>query len=158
MRTVVLMRSEVGDAGTFGTFTLDDGVKFASGELPWRENRTGLSSIPAGAYTCEWDLSKKHGWCYHVRNVPQRSDVEIHAANWMGDESELNPATGIAYRCELLGCIALGDSVGVLDKQKALISSKDAIGRFEKNLDRKPFQLIVHDPPPEEAAVERKIA
>jgi hypothetical protein len=151
MRTVVLTRGPSTPEGTFGIFQLDDGWKCFSGELPWFSNAPGHSSIPPLAYPVEWALSPKHGWCYHIRNVPGRSLCEIHSANWMGDELE-------GKKCQLEGCIALGLEVGELEGQKALLSSKDAIAKFHEHMNREPFQLVIHNAPPEEAVAERKVA
>lgn len=147
MRTAVLERLTESDAGTFGRLTLDDGAKFLTGELPWRDNKTGKSCIPPGVYLCSWAISPKHGWCYHVDSVPGRSDVEIHSANWMGDVMKQNPVTGKPYQCQLLGCIALGTTTGMLDGQMSVLDSRHAIDGFHENLKRESFQLVIHDIP-----------
>lgn len=149
MRTVVILRNDKGDAGTFGTMTLDNGRKFYCGELPDRGNQRGVSCIPSGAYEAHWMLSPTHGWCYHVLGVTGRSEIEIHSANWMGDKSKINPATDLPYKCELMGCIAPGKKLGVLEQQRAVIESKAAIEEFHSDMNRETFQLIIHDPQPE---------
>jgi hypothetical protein len=100
-----------------------EGWQCYSGELPERSNRPGISCIPAGTYTALWQLSPTHGWCYHLQAVPNRSDIEIHSANWMGDES-------MGYKRQLRGCIALGLGFGELDGQRAILSSRAAINEF----------------------------
>jgi hypothetical protein len=147
MRTAVLLRTEEGDAGTFGTFTTDSGLKFYCGELPWRDNKRGLSRVPSGAYECHWMKSLLHGMCYHVLGVKDRTEIEIHSANWMGDRNKINPATDLPYKCELRGCMAPGLKVGTLAGQRAVISSKDALEEFEKDMKGETFQLIIHDIP-----------
>lgn len=150
MRTAVLTRQRTGDDGTFGRLVLDDGTKFYTGELPWRNNKPEISCIPSGVYLCQWLLSAKHGWCYHVTAVHGRGEIEMHSANWMGDSHKENPATELPYKCQLLGCIALGTSLGELEGQMATLDSRHAMEGFENNLARadgshEPFQLIVHD-------------
>lgn len=150
MRTVVLMRDRTGDSGTFGRIVIDDGTRFFTGELPWRNNLRGKSCIPPGSYLCTWLLSRKHGWCYHVTNVPGREAVEIHSANWMGDSGCQNPATKRFYVCQLEGCIAPGMALGTLESQDAVLDSAHALEGFEKSFaqpdgSHEPFQLIVHD-------------
>jgi len=127
MRHATLIRQSPTADGTFGTLTLDDGTQFATGELPWKNNAHGVSCIPAGEYPCRWITSPKHGECYQVVGVPGRSMIEIHSANFMGDAAQ-------GRRAQLLGCIALGKSVGVLDGQFAVLSSKVAVAEFEANL------------------------
>jgi hypothetical protein len=149
MRTAVLTRQRTGDDGTFGQMVLDDGTKFYTGELPWRDNQRGKSCIPPGVYLCQWLLSPRHGWCFHVTGVQGRSEIEIHSANWFGDKNVENPSTHLPYLCELEGCISLGTTIGPLKGQLALLDSRHAIEGFENNLKRadnshEPFQLILH--------------
>jgi hypothetical protein len=105
MRAVILTRDSSGDDGTFGTWVSDSGFKCRTGELPDRGNASGISCIPKGSYSCNWRFSPKHGMCWHVDGVPGRTEVEIHAANLMGD-------TAKGYVSQLLGCIAPGLTVG----------------------------------------------
>jgi hypothetical protein len=136
----ILTRSPSTDQGTFGTFTLDDGTVFHSLELPWRSNMNSVSCIPAGTYICKWIISPKHGGCYQVMDVPGRDMIEIHSANFGGDASK-------GYITQLLGCIALGMTVGVLNGQLAVLNSKGAIAAFEKKQDEQDFQLTIKDQP-----------
>ena len=136
MRKATLKRTDKGDYGVFGVFELDDGTIFASGELPWRDNQHGISCIPTGAYICKQIDSPKHGKCYEVMNVPDRSMVEIHPANFCGD-------TLLGYKSDLLGCIGMGKGIGVIEGQKALISSRLAVSQFEANLNGSDFELTI---------------
>lgn len=136
MRKVTLTRAGSTDDGTFGTFVLDDGISFVSGELPWKENKSRISCIPSGVYICKWINSPKHGPCYQVMDVPHRDMIQIHSANFMGDVS-------LGKIAQLLGCIALGKSAGVLQGQMAVLSSKVAISEFEKNLKEEDFELTI---------------
>lgn len=65
-----------------------------------------------------------------------RSGVEIHAANWVGDFSK-------GYLSQLFGCIALGEDVGYLQNQKALLKSREALITFEAEMGKLPFNLII---------------
>jgi hypothetical protein len=126
------------DEGTFGKFLLDDGWSCFSGELPWRDNQPGHSSIPRPAvYTAYWGWSEKHqAYCYHLRDVPGRSAIEIHAANFCGDKL-------LGKKCDLLGCIALGMGLGELSGQAAILSSKVAIVEFHQRMKQAPLQLVI---------------
>lgn len=136
MRHVTLISNPSTPDGTFGVMLLDDHSSFCTGELPWKNNANGVSCIPAGTYTCHWIDSPKHGWCYQILNVPNRSMIEIHSANWMGDVSK-------GKLSQLLGCIALGITIGQLNGQTALLRSKQAIADFEANLKQADFQLTI---------------
>lgn len=118
-------------------------LTFFSGELPWRDNRTGASSVPVtippGIYRVVWAFSprlRKH--TYRLLDVPARDGILIHASNLMGD-----PAFG--YHAQLLGCISLGEKLGWMDKQKALLLSRPAVRRFEEVMKREPFELEVRN-------------
>lgn len=136
MKSATLTRTETGDAGTFGTLVTESGFQCYTGELPWRGNESGKSCIPEGVYTCARANSPKHGPCYYVTEVPKRSDIEIHSANWMGDESK-------GLKCQLLGCIAPGRAIMDIAGQKGVSSSKDALASLEADLEKEPFTLTI---------------
>lgn len=137
-----LARSPSTDQGTFGIFRMEDGTEFHSLELPWRDNEHNLSCIPSGTYICKWVQSPKHGECYLITGVPDRQAVEIHSANFAGDVSK-------GYFSQLLGCIALGMSIGLLEapgavkQQMAVLQSKVAIAQFEAKQNKQDFQLTI---------------
>ncbi len=136
MRKVTLTREDTSDDGTFGDLTTDSGYACRSGELPWRDNAVGKSCIPSGIYSVSWRLSPKHGLCYHVDGVPGRTDIEIHAANFMGDAS-------LGLSCDLLGCIATGLTTGVLFGQRGILDSKLALSELISDLALEPFELTI---------------
>jgi hypothetical protein len=138
MRTAVLTRQPSTSEGTFGKWTMDTGEVWDSLELPWKDNANGTSCIPVGTYACKWINSPKHGMCYQVMNVPQRSMIEIHSANFAGDKTR-------GLKCELLGCIGLGKSVGQLTGQQALLGSKVAISEFHAVTGGIDFELTVEN-------------
>lgn len=133
-----LTRSKTGDTGTFGMLEIA-GHTFHTGELPDRGNAEEISSIPAGTYICKWQWSPKFKKnVYHLQDVPGRTVIEIHPANWMGD-------AGLGLKCQLNGCIALGKSRGQLSGQDAVIASQAAIEEFEKLLGGQDFELTITD-------------
>ena len=143
MQTVESLRDKSTDNGTLGMWHLDDGTQYHSLELPWRDNETGKSCIPIGTYTCKWLNSPKHGWCYHLVDVPGRSFIEVHSANYGGDVDKGRVS-------ELLGCIALGLSVGVMypdnhPAQMAILSSKAAIAAFNEKMQQQDFMLVINN-------------
>lgn len=133
---VRITRSERSDQGTFGVLLTNSGFTCWTGELPWRNNQTGVSCIPAGTYFCHYLLSPSKGMCYHVQNVPGRTHILFHSANWMGDVSK-------GLKSQLNGCIALGVKVGPLEGQKALLSSKISVTAFVQDLKEEPFELTI---------------
>ena len=140
MKKAELQRLESSDEGTFGIlrFENDEYVNyFYAGELPWRDNRSNVSCIPTGTYTALWTRSPRFGRCmYLVDKVKNRGGIRLHAANFMGDEEK-------GFKKQLHGCIALGEKLGWIEGQKAILVSKPAMRRFEKIAGGDPFELVI---------------
>lgn len=64
-------------------------------ELPWKNNENSVSCIPEGRYELKRFKSGKHGLVLEVCNVPHRSAILLHKANYA-----LRPVQ------QLEGCIA----------------------------------------------------
>lgn len=130
---VRLIRQPPTAHGTFGQFIGFD-FDYYSLELPWVDidgNGHGdpqKSCITAGNYGCAWHTSPKYGPCYQVTNVPGRSHILIHPANWAH---------------QLLGCIAIGKGRGVLSGKPAITQSRDAIKEFHAAMREQNFTLEV---------------
>ena len=121
---------------------LDDGATFHTLELPWRHNARGMSCVPPGTYLFRQVDSPRHGACYMGVDIPGRSAIEIHAANYAGDVT-------LGYRSDLLGCIALGKEVGPLEipgplrQQLCVLRSRVAIAEFEANTRLADLELTI---------------
>ncbi|MFG6457857.1 DUF5675 family protein [Roseateles sp. BYS96W] len=135
MRRAVLTRSPSTDEGTFGVLQFDGQVLHTT-ELPWRDNATGASCIPTGTYRCEIVQSPKFGRVYGVRDVPGRSNILIHAANYGGDKAK-------GLRSELLGCIAPCMVHGQLNGQMAGLQSRQALTELMAWAAGAPFELEI---------------
>ena len=85
-------------------------------ELPDRDNQLRISCIPEGEYWVEKRNSPKYGDHFHILDVPNRSYILIHNAN---------------YVRQLLGCIAVGlshtdiDGDGLSDVTRSKSTMKD---------------------------------
>lgn len=135
MTRVQLTRLETSDQGTFGRLQAP-GLTLFSGELPWRDNRPNISCIPVGDYLCRWTLSPRFKrFMYSIESVEKRAGVRVHSANFMGAKPP--------YQAHLNGCVALGERLGWMARQKALLVSMPAVRRFEAHMGRKPFLLEV---------------
>ena len=69
-------------------------------ELPYKDNAQDISSIPKGDYKVVKRWSEKYKDHFHILNVPNRSHILIHQAN---------------YVRELRGCIAVGKDFRDID-------------------------------------------
>ncbi len=135
---VVIERLETSDEGTFGRLLVGN-LSLYTGELPWRENQTSVSCIPAGIYQCRWTYSSAFKrYMYVVEGVEGRTGIRKHSANFMGDRSK-------GFKAQLNGCISLGERVGWIEKQKALLLSAPAVRRFETQMELKPFTLEIRN-------------
>jgi hypothetical protein len=138
MNKVVLRRLESSDQGTFGRLEVN-GIVFFTGELPWKDNHSNISCIPAGTYECRQTFSNRFRRnLYLVEHVAGRLGVRIHPANFVGDLSKL-------LLCQLNGCIALGEKLGIMEGQKAVLVSRPAVEKFETLLGKEPFILEIRD-------------
>jgi hypothetical protein len=136
MKQATITRSASTLEGTFGTFSVD-GHTWYSLELPDLDNHPQTSCIPKGTYVVKTINSPKHGNpTYQVMNVPRRSMVEIHSANFAGSVVD-------GKKSQLLGCIALGKNIGSLEGQKALLDSKKAMAEFMAFMNNEDFNLTI---------------
>ena len=136
VKKVTLIRTESTDEGTFGLMDFD-GFTYHTLELPWRDNAQMISCIPPGVYHCTWEMSPSRGHeTYRLVNVPGRSGVLIHSANWGGDVAK-------GFKSQINGCIALGISQSILEGQKSIISSRAAVEKFEKAMAKDSFDLEI---------------
>ena len=87
-----------------------------------RNNEQNVSNVPTGTYPLVYELSPKFGMVWELKDVPNRSECKIHAAN-MWDQ--------------INGCIAPGTYLGELnnDGYYDTLASGDALKRFNKTLE-----------------------
>lgn len=117
---------------TLGALTIkgtDFGCKTI--ERAWKNNESMVSCIPKGVYECRWTASPRlKRKTYEVMNVPMRSGIRIHPAN---------------YSSDLHGCIALGSAYKDLnlDGLNDVIHSGDTIKQFEEILKGETFKLTI---------------
>ena len=134
----------VGDEGTFGVATLDNHV-WCSLELPWRDYQPNISCIPPGTYQAVKIYSPHFNrMIYRLVDVPGRSEVEIHPANWAGDTSK-------GWYSDLRGCITLGAHAGSLVNphgkvQLAVVQSTPCIDTFMAAVGDDTLQVTIIDP------------
>jgi hypothetical protein len=110
---MILTRFKYGEKETIGRLVFDSGF-FWTVENPWLDNKPFDSCIPEGLYYLERYNSPSHGdGTWQFINVPDRTHVQIHVANYASDVS---------------GCIGLGNSL--MNDLGGVGSSRDAIAQF----------------------------
>lgn len=136
MSDAILQRFESTDQGTFGKLVAR-GLALFSGELPWRDNASSISCVPAGTYRAIFTHSPRFGrHLYLLDRVPARGGIRIHPANLMGDSQK-------GFKCQLNGCIALGLRLGYIDHQKAVLLSAPAVRHLETAMRGNLFTLEI---------------
>lgn len=114
--------------------------KMDSLELPWKNNQHGISCIPAGIYTFVPFNSPEKGWIWKALNVPNRSDIEMHVANFACD----CVLDGVQKHSELLGCIGIGFGIDLTVPM--LLQSRNAVNYLLRVIPGKSFELEIRDP------------
>ncbi len=136
-----MVRFQSNQFGTFSLLTLQSGKTLIIGELPWKDNRPNLSCIPKNEYVCRRIISPKFGEVYKVDNVPNRTNILIHAANFVGDTEK-------RLKSDVLGCLAPGKRMGTLSLanktgQLAVLASGDALRELLAEVDGESFLLNI---------------
>ena len=133
MTILTLKRFSSTDKGTFGVLLDEKGYPICdSVELPWKQNAPQISCIPAGEYTVKKSFYDKGGYeCYEIQNVPNRSDILIHAGNTIND---------------IRGCILIGYGWGRLGVNPAVINSRETLKSFMYLMKDQPeFKLVISE-------------
>lgn len=136
---MIIVRVSESDEGTFG-YCIVNGKVFRSLELPDRGNQRNISRIPAGEYDVEYVRTRRphsgRWFSYWIKDVPDRSGILVHSGNWAGDRLK-------GLKSHSWGCILLGQSVGTLGGQRALISSRPAVYAFNEAMRHGPGKLTI---------------
>lgn len=132
MRTVKIIRDPSGPQGTTGD--LIAGMFYCNTLEPnWHDNKPDISCIPLGTYECAIVDSPKYGKVFGVK-VDGREHVLFHWGNFAAD------APG---KSDTEGCILLGNAIGEIAGQLALLRSKDAFSRFMLEMESDHFTLTI---------------
>lgn len=136
MKQVKLTRSTHLSQATIGVLEILDewGEVVVSGRFFTLENPKRETSkddrIPAGTYQCVPFSGMKYKNVYHVLNVPNRSHILLH---WGNTEKDTE------------GCILLGNRVGEINGQPAVLDSRNCFKRFRELIGDNEFTLVVED-------------
>ena len=90
---------------TIGILNHVSGWRCMTLELPWKDNKKDISCVYPGIYLCEKRHSNKNGDVFELKNVINREYIQCHSAN---------------FTKQILGCIAVGDSIKDIDKDGIL--------------------------------------
>ena len=96
-------------------------------ELSWCFNIKNKSCIPDGVYEVIKHKSPRFGKCFKVLDVPERTDILIHAGNTFKNTE---------------GCLLVGLMAGTLKEEEAVLYSKKALNLMLEILPEK-FKLHI---------------
>jgi len=104
------------DYATIGMLEFN-GFKCFTLELPWQNNRSGVSCIKSGEYNVVKYVSPSNGNVLLLQDVENRTHIQIHAGN---------------YTRNVKGCILVGDSIKFLDDDGIpdVTNSKNTLARL----------------------------
>jgi hypothetical protein len=127
MKKVNIVRLESSEAGLLGVLLIDGVVDC----FTLQPDKTDTHfSIPAGSYLCKRFHGTKYKDTFEIV-VPGHSALLFHAGN-VEDQSE--------------GCILLGESVGYLNGNRAVLSSGVAFSDFMMKMGfEQEFNLFIED-------------
>lgn len=96
-------------------------------ELPWKANQKQISCIPEGTYNIVPHKSPKFGHCLLVKDVPDRSNILIHAGNTTKDTK---------------GCLLPGE---LASDKESVGSSRDKLTAIMRHIPKTGAKMIILD-------------
>lgn len=115
MIAVTLTRVGEFQNATYGVLLIEGRPLFVTLEDVWRNNEKMVSCIPKGTYKIRRHQSPKFGECFIVLDVPNRSQILIHAGNTHLDTH---------------GCILLGQNFQTEGPEARILASRAAVAKF----------------------------
>ncbi len=134
---MIIIRQKPTHAGTFGIL-LDESLNEVAKtiELPWYDNKVDISCIPEGTYEMLPYISHYLGQCFRIPDVHMRTNIRMHTGNWAGDKS-------LGLRSDVEGCILIGEEIGHLYGQPAVLNSRGAMRKLHNLIqDRTPLRIV----------------
>lgn len=113
----IILNSWCQEDCTLGRLNYGVAFKCFTLELPWKDNLTNISCVPAGIYPYTKYDSPKHGLVLLLEDIPDRTFIEIHAGN---------------YTRQILGCVLPGDGIKYLDNDSIpdVVNSRTTLRRL----------------------------
>ncbi|MCK5788549.1 MAG: hypothetical protein KAH32_06100 [Chlamydiia bacterium] len=133
---VIITRQDLGDKQTLGELLIYKNsqviFKCDTLELPWKDNETGVSCIPTGAYNIKRYSSEKFTNVYSIPGVSDRSYILIHSGN---------------YYTDIEGCILVGDGYEDINSDGTLdvINSRNTLTKLKEALQYEEVPIIIQN-------------
>lgn len=137
---VTITRGLSADTGTPGILRTEEGFTCDTQELPWRNNKTGVSCIMADTYQAELWNSPHFGFAViRLEDKHGRADCLIHNGNFAGDTSK-------GDKTQVHGCTEVGRGFGEVDRgdgttQHGILNSKAMLFALIAHLGEGPHEI-----------------
>ena len=129
-KALLLKRFISNEKGTFGVLSCNRDIITFTAELPWNDNKPGISCIPEGIYLCKRYSSPKHPDTFEVTGVPNRTYILNHVGN-------------IPF-LDSLGCILHGLQVEIIGNEWSVLTSNDGFNKYMSYLEaEESYQLAI---------------
>lgn len=127
---ILVQRFNYSENSVIGRLALDGSHFCFTLERPWKNNQHEVSCILPGRYPVTIRYSPHwNAPMPHVENVPGRSEIMLHPANWVS---------------QLLGCIAPGETYGQDCINESRAAFAPLFGRIKDAFERgEPVWLLV---------------
>lgn len=126
---IEVIRLESTPEATLGVLKIQSKMFCVTLERPDLNNQKNISCIPEGVYLCQQINSPRFGKTYEVLNVPDRTHILFHIGNTIQNTT---------------GCILLGQYVGKIGSERAILNSSNTHKSFlEKLSSVKTFALRI---------------
>ena len=132
MRQVFVYRDPSDSLGTFGKLVAGMFSCYTA-EPNWHDGKRNISCIKSATCLCQIVDSPKYGKVYGIA-AEGREHILIHWGNFAADPP---------LKSNTEGCLMLGNAIGEIGGQKALLNSKDAFRRFMDEMGNEPFTLTI---------------
>jgi len=112
---IKIVRTSVNSNSITGELYVDDKYICQTLELPYKDNKSSVSSIPTGNYGGSLRYDHKDTWRIELTNTGDRKFIQIHTGN--------SPA-------DIQGCILVGEKVDI--KANKIMNSAVAYARLKQ--------------------------
>ena len=147
---VRIVRNPSSPTGTPGWLRTEEDFTCNTLELPYKNNKTGLSCIEAGTYFGRVEYHP-HYKCNVIRLEDKngRKGILIHNGNFAGDiEVDADHDKVPDYVSQVEGCIEVGAGYGLVERkdkklQFGITKSKDTLARLTEHLGPGRHEFII---------------
>lgn len=116
--TITIKRTSINSNSVTGELYVNGEFICHTLELPWKSNKSFISSIPSGEYSALLRYNKNDKWRLLLENVPNRTGIQIHIGN---------------YPSEIEGCVLVGDEVINVQNKVSEGTSTSAYKKLKKS-------------------------